>query len=235
MAQTLWFRRLFHTGVGTLAGDNREFHHPGTNAGITVASLNLSHIWALQHGNLVEVKTGLLGIDEACSGIRSLEATLLVSLFLGEIYRLNWRRRVLLVLSGVVIAFLCNVGRTFLLSAVAAENGTEAISKWHDPAGVIILSICFFVLWGLTHFVSGKPPRLEISKGVVSRPFPRAVAIGLGGWLFAAILGTENWYRAHESGEKLKWSIEFPSTKEHFADCGDSGPPSETVIYRAVE
>jgi hypothetical protein len=101
---------------------------------------------------------------------------------------------------------------------VAAENGTEAISKWHDPAGVIILSICFFVLWGLTHFVSGRPPRLEISKGIVPRPFPRAAANGLGGWLFVAILGTEIWYRAHESGEKLKWSIEFPSTKEHFAD-----------------
>ena len=186
--------------------------------GITVASLNLFHIWALQHGNLIEVKTGLLGVDEACSGIRSLEATLMVSLFLGELYRTNWQRRVLLVLSGVIIAFLCNVGRTFLLSAVAAENGTEAISKWHDPAGVIILSICFFVLWGLTHFVSGRPPRLEISKGTVPRPFPRAVAIGLGGWLFVAILGTEIWYRAHESGVKLKWSIEFPSTKEHFAD-----------------
>jgi hypothetical protein len=42
-------------------------------AWVTVGLLNLSHIAALQHGNLIEVKTGLLGIDEACSGVRSLD------------------------------------------------------------------------------------------------------------------------------------------------------------------
>ena len=53
---------------------------------VTVASLNLFHISAVQHGNVIEVKTGLVGVDEACSGVRSLQATLMVSLFLGELY-----------------------------------------------------------------------------------------------------------------------------------------------------
>jgi exosortase len=44
----------------------------------TVGSLNLFHISAVQHGNLIEVRTGLVGIDEACSGIRSLQATFMV-------------------------------------------------------------------------------------------------------------------------------------------------------------
>jgi hypothetical protein len=36
-----------------------------TQAGtvVTVAALNLFHIWAVQHGQLVEVKTGMVGID----------------------------------------------------------------------------------------------------------------------------------------------------------------------------
>src|SRR5882724_10400496 len=104
-------------------------------AWVTVGLLNLSHIAALQHGNVIEVKTGLLGIDEACSGVRSLQATVMVSLFLGELYRATWPRRVFFLLSGVAIAFLCNVGRTFLLSWVAAKNGIDSIPKWHDPAG----------------------------------------------------------------------------------------------------
>jgi hypothetical protein len=29
---------------------------------------------------------------------------------------------------------------------------TGALSKWHDPAGFAILSICFFVLWGAYPF-----------------------------------------------------------------------------------
>src|ERR1700674_1988553 len=40
-------------------------------ASVTVQALHLFNIPALQYGNLIEVKTGLLGIDEACSGIRS--------------------------------------------------------------------------------------------------------------------------------------------------------------------
>ncbi len=53
---------------------------------LTVAAFNLFQIPAVQHGNLIEVRTGLLGMDEACSGIRSLQATFMVSLFLGELY-----------------------------------------------------------------------------------------------------------------------------------------------------
>ena len=48
-----------------------DFIIQGLTQLITVTSLNLFHIWALQHGNLIEVKTGLPGVDEACSGIRS--------------------------------------------------------------------------------------------------------------------------------------------------------------------
>jgi hypothetical protein len=48
---------------------------------------------ALQHGNVIEVATGNVGIDKACSGIRSFQATLMISLFLGKLYRLNMTRR----------------------------------------------------------------------------------------------------------------------------------------------
>ena len=34
---------------------------------LTVAFLNLFQIAAVQHGNIIEVQSGLLGIDEACS------------------------------------------------------------------------------------------------------------------------------------------------------------------------
>ena len=43
--------------------------------------LNLFHIAAAQQGNVIQVKTGWLGVDEACSGIRSLQAILLFRCF----------------------------------------------------------------------------------------------------------------------------------------------------------
>jgi exosortase len=184
---------------------------------VTVTSLNLFHISALQHGNLIEVRTGFLGVDEACSGIRSLEATLMISIFLGELYRATWPVRVLLSLAGALIAFFCNVCRTFLLCTIAARYGTESVPNWHDSAGYIILSICFFLLWGLVHLVSATPPRLEASKGNVPRPLPRKLANGLAAWLLVTVVGAEVWYRTHESGETLHWSFELPVSKDQFA------------------
>ncbi|MEY2530252.1 MAG: hypothetical protein QOI96_337, partial [Verrucomicrobiota bacterium] len=53
---------------------------------INVTFLQLAGVPALQHGNVIEVGTGFIGIEEACSGVRSIQATLMVSLFLGELY-----------------------------------------------------------------------------------------------------------------------------------------------------
>jgi exosortase len=50
---------------------------------INVEILNVIGIPAVQLGNVIEVGSGFVGIDEACTGIRSLQATFMVSLFLG--------------------------------------------------------------------------------------------------------------------------------------------------------
>ncbi len=92
------------------------------NAGATIEILGLIGVPAVQHGNVIEVGTGVVGIDDACSGIRSFQATLMLSLFFGEIYRLTVRRRVVLCLLGFGLAFLFNVGRTTLLTWVAASQ-----------------------------------------------------------------------------------------------------------------
>ena len=102
---------------------------------------------ALPHGNVIEVATGEVGISDACSGIRSFQATLMISLFLGELYRLSGVRRAVLCLGGFAMSFLFNLVRISLLVWVAASHGIAAIANWHDPAGVTILVACFCGLW----------------------------------------------------------------------------------------
>jgi exosortase/archaeosortase family protein len=111
---------------------------------------------AMPHGNVIEVATGMVGIDEACSGIRSFQATLMISLFLGEFYSLGILRRVVCVFAGFALSFLFNLARMSLLVWVAARKGVAAIASWHDPAGVTILVACFFCLWGLGVRLQGK-------------------------------------------------------------------------------
>ncbi len=202
-----------------------------TAAAITVEALNLSGIPALQHGNVIEVKTGMLGIDEACSGIRSLQATIMVSLFLGELYRTGWAKRLLLLFSGVLVAFLCNVGRAFLLASVASHNGVEAVAKWHDPAGFTILAICFFVLCIIARIVCGPPQRLGRSKAVPAMQFPSGMTAFLAIWLVLTLLGTEAWYRAHEKHDAVHWAFEWPVSKEKFSDVAIPEPAVDLLKF----
>ena len=116
---------------------------------------------AIPHGNVIEVATGVVGIDEACSGIRSFQATLMISLFLGEFYRISVPRRLTLCLTGFALAILLNLARQTVLIWVAAHQGVPAIAKWHDPTGVVILLGCFFALWGIGVWLAGKKPEVR--------------------------------------------------------------------------
>jgi exosortase/archaeosortase family protein len=117
------------------------------NVTTTIELLNLFGLPALQHGNLIEITTGVVGVNEACSGIRSFQATLMLSLFFGELYSLTTVRRIGLCLLGFASSFVFNVGRTFMLTYVASRQGVPALEKWHDPAGITVLVWCFVAIW----------------------------------------------------------------------------------------
>jgi len=120
------------------------------NVSMVIEVMGLLGYPALQHGNVIEVGTGVVGVDDACSGIRSFQSSLMISLVLGELYRLTMARRLLLVPAGFLVAFGLNVIRTTILTWLAAKEGVEAIAKYHDQAGLTITIICTFVLWGLS-------------------------------------------------------------------------------------
>ena len=117
------------------------------NVSATIDLLSVFGVPAIQHGNVIEIATGMVGIDDACSGIRSLQASLMLSLFFGEVYALTISRRILCVLAGFALAFTFNVGRTLFLTQIASAKGVGAVATWHDPAGVTILVACFLSLW----------------------------------------------------------------------------------------
>ncbi|HEY5910301.1 MAG TPA: exosortase/archaeosortase family protein, partial [Verrucomicrobiae bacterium] len=113
------------------------------NTAVTVEVVNWLGVAAVQQGNTIQVVTGSVGIDEACSGIRSFQVALMLALFFGEVYRLKPGRRVALCVVGLALSFVFNVARTTLLTCVAASQGVGAVASWHDPAGAAILVGCF--------------------------------------------------------------------------------------------
>ncbi len=186
-------------------------HLMRADAAVTISLLNFIGTLALQHGNVIELPTGQVGIDDACTGVRSLQATFMIALFLGAFYRMNGRRRLLLVVAAALLAFLCNIGRTFLLCEIAANEGVAAIQRWHDPAGFTILGICLLGLWGLSLWL--QPPAREVPinhQPSTINPSPRW-PIALLFWLGLTEIAVAVWYAPRPAENTTPWSVSWPT------------------------
>jgi exosortase len=189
---------------------------------LNVFGLHLAGIPALQHGNVIEVGSGLIGIEEACSGVRSLQATLMISLFLGELYSFPASARAFLVAAGALLAFLCNLVRTALLVYVGTRSGSAAIHAWHDPAGLTILLVCLFGLWLVSLVMRrriGQSPDHEVvghPLPLLARPWPMYFALA-SAVLLIAEGGIQLWYGRHQNGMLAPhWTVRWPNERDDF-------------------
>jgi exosortase len=200
---------------------------------INVSGLNLAGIPALQHGNVIEVGSGLIGIEEACSGVRSLQATLMISLFLGELYSFTILRRILVVVAGGLLAFACNLVRTAILVWLGANRGSGAIHGWHDPAGLSILLVCLFGLWLLSLAMRRyAPPQIEATcfENRSARRFPRRLLVSLAVWLVLVEGAVQVWYHAHQSPmAKVRWNVRWPSAESGYKSVAIA-PEAENLL-----
>ncbi len=122
---------------------------------VTVETLALLGVPAELQGSLVRLPTGVLGVNEACSGIRSLQSTVMATLFIGHLVLRLKSTQVLLFISGVSLAILGNLTRVFFLSYSASKYGLEAVDTAHDAAGWTIL-LATVIGVGLLSWVLGK-------------------------------------------------------------------------------
>jgi exosortase len=225
---------------------------------INVSLLNVAGIPALQHGNVIEVGSGLIGIEEACSGVRSLQATLMISLFLGELYSFTIARRIFLVIAGALLAFFCNVVRTAILVWMGVKNGAKSIEAWHDPAGLTILLVCLFGLWLLSLIMRRRAKVRNSASGSVEptlRPvcptasarratarrgrkrarrescatsWPLLASFTL--WFLLAETGVQSWYRFHQNSvSSSRWAISWPSSERDYQPV-PIAPESEALL-----
>src|SRR5437763_5569040 len=188
--------------------------------GLNVIFLQLAGVPALQHGNVIEVGSGFIGIEEACSGVRSLQATLMISLFLGELYLFNVGRRFILVIAGAVLAFVCNVVRTGILVWIGTNRGVTGIEAWHDSAGLTILVVCLLGLWIVSLVMMRRGSAAPISRMNETESSPvrlncKALAV-VAVWLILAAGAVQLWYRAHQIAASSRWAVHWPESENNY-------------------
>ena len=200
---------------------------------INVTFLQLAAVPALQHGNVIEVGTGFIGIEEACSGVRSLQATLMVSLFLGELYYFTASRRLILVVIGALLAFVCNVVRTAILVWAGATSGSKSIEAWHDPAGLTILMACLLGLWVASLIMQRRGNASPIARSIDNQRARIQLNWSLLGalaiWLLLVELGVQIWYRSHHTLIGSRWVVRWPESESHYKQV-PVAPSAETLL-----
>jgi exosortase len=180
----------------------------------TAEIVNWLNAPALAVGNIILLPAGVVGVDEACSGVRSLQSMLMASLFLGELLGMRTWARLVLISLGLIFALFFNLVRTVALVLIANTQGFSAFEKWHDPAGLSILCLSFLLLWIVAQRFRGPIKSNERSESVSqldSLPIP--VIVGFSSWIVFFVFGTEIWYRRSEAnlGGVRHLSIEWPT------------------------
>ena len=132
---------------------------PGTYSRLTIGlqlwvttavlhTLHLLGIAAYQTGNILELARATVGVEEACSGVRSLVSCLFAGLFFSAgIVTRPWARVVIIAAAGP-LALIMNFIRSLMLTLMA--NAGVAISGfWHDTTGYAVLGVTAAMLAGL--------------------------------------------------------------------------------------
>lgn len=176
---------------------------------------------ALAFGTSVRIGNAWVGVDEACGGIRSLQACILAGLFFGEWLRFSISRRAALLVAAIAAALVGNFLRVLFLTFRASE-GPDALAAAHDPAGWLAMSFSLIATaWLACHWNGYKlprqaPPAARSSTGSLFRPATIWIAT-VATILMVNETATRVWYLygQREIASLPQWTASFP--EEHWS------------------
>jgi exosortase len=156
----------------------------------TLRTLHLLGIAAIRHGNIIELARATVGVEEACSGVRSLISCVFAGLFFSAtLVRRPWARAVIIALSAP-LALLMNFLRSLTLTLVA-NSGTDIAGAWHDVTGFAVLGVTAVLLGALAYLLgrhsADEPAVAAASARPVRAPLGPLVALA-GTLVLSAVL-----------------------------------------------
>ncbi len=154
-------------------------------------------------------------VADGCSGIRSLQGFLMVSLFFGEWFRLGRLERCLMMILCLIAVWVANVVRALILAWLRFDDGKGMFDSWHDSISLLTFATVAAIAWWLASRLESDgvpvpliPPRSAAETGVTTLP-GRVVWVGLG-----LVLGLEvaawAWMDPQNSHESASLEMRHP-------------------------
>ena len=156
--------------------------------------LHLIGVPARQHGNVIELARTTVGVEEACSGVRSLISCIYAGFFFAAWQVRRPLRRLVLIIIAPLLALGMNLLRSLGLTLLA-NDGVDIAGTWHDATGFAILGLTAAALAGLAVLLESKedgpPPPAPAAADAPGRGQQlvfwsgAVLALGLGVFFFA--------------------------------------------------
>ncbi|MEO8205051.1 MAG: exosortase/archaeosortase family protein [Chthoniobacterales bacterium] len=158
--------------------------------------LNLLGIAATATGTIVTGSRGFVAVDDTCSGLRTIQAGIMLALLFGEAYRLTGVRRIVLVVIALAASVLTNVVRVVCLAFKELAGTGGITASFHDTAGALSFMACVFIILfaaykmmrsGEEKFIplsddAGRGLRCALLVGLIASVLPFLAAIGWFGF-----------------------------------------------------
>lgn len=146
-------------------------------------------IAALRQGNIIELARTSVGVEEACSGIRSLISCVFAGFFFSATFvRKTWARA-LIILLAAPLAILMNFIRSLTLTLLANQQ-IDIDGFWHDFTGYGVLGVTAGLLFLLAVLLAKKDDLPRSGAQPATRPRTRFPQIALAGGLVVAASAT---------------------------------------------
>ncbi|MBN1346208.1 MAG: exosortase/archaeosortase family protein [Phycisphaerae bacterium] len=149
-----------------------------------VFMLELSGITVAREGNVIVLNdTVPLAVAEACSGLRMLTAFVIVGATLAYLVNRPRWQKVVVVISSVPIAILCNLIRLFVTAELYLVASSETAEKFfHDFAGLTMMPLAILLLVGELALMNilVVPEKVPSVSGRAGRPQASKVEEGFG-------------------------------------------------------
>ena len=220
-----------------------RFEQPLTAAlmqSVAAATTEILHwlgVEATSSGGAIALRSGLVGITEACSGIRSLQAGIMFGLAMGEWFLLRPGRRVVLLGIAIALALVTNLARTLTLALHAEWHGAGTVEQVHDMVGNIVVTALVLAIWLAGKLLAGRRDEGDAPESWRARikslgPFRFVPTWGIGTSMGLALL--VGIFGAHLICARAAASAHEQTSPHFFAQVGPPGPNKSMPVPREV-
>jgi exosortase len=142
-----------------------------------VFCLELAGYEVAREGNIITIGDTRVAVAEACNGLRMITAFVVISGLVVLLTRRSWWEKMLILISSLPIALLCNTLRlTVTAVAFTVLTGENVEKLFHDFGGYAMMPLALALVVGELWFLARlTTPPADLSSTVITRRQPRQI------------------------------------------------------------